>query len=162
MPTRFIAKHFPVPSPVADANGFAFDNNDVLTVRRIKNGSEITNYIPLAGSEVKTADFTLTAADNGKTFFFDSTTSITATLPSTTVAPGVAFTFIVKKLTTSSGHKVSPVSADYITGAGLTATDGQSVQCSAATDRVGDVVTVVADGVDGWFITSLIGTWAKV
>jgi len=119
---------------------------------------------PIATDDVKveTASLTLTAADDGATVIADSTTSVVVTLPDVaTCGEGVKFTLIVKQLTSSGGHAFSPAAADYITGNGLTAVVDKDLICGAAGDRVGDAITIVSDGVDGWFITSVVGTWAK-
>jgi hypothetical protein len=116
--------------------------------------------VPVNRTIIATASFTLTPADNGAVIICDSTTSIVAQLPAT--RKGLRFTLVVKQLTAASGHAFSPASVDYIAGNGLTNVDNQDIQCTAASDRVGDMVEIVGDGVDGWFVTSIIGTWAKV
>ena len=108
--------------------------------------------------EVKTASFTATAAQSGTTFVADSTTSIVVTLPSTQA--GLKYTLVVKQLTTSGGHAFSPAAADEIIGNGLASVDNKDVICTAATDREGDSITLVGDGVGGWMITAVTGTWA--
>lgn len=160
MPTRYIAKKFPVPDSVADANGFAFDENDNLKVNRVSaaTGAADSGYVPISKAETKTASFTITKADHGKTFICDSTTSIVATLPATQA--GLEFSLVVKQLTTSGGHAFSPAAVDKIMGNGLSKADDADLVCSAASDRVGDIVTLVGDGVDGWYIKSIVGTWA--
>ena len=73
----------------------------------------------------------------------------------------LAYTFIVKTLSATTGAQISPATADAIHGAGLTSVDDKDVINTAATDAEGDMVTIVGDGVDGWWITELEGTWAK-
>lgn len=104
------------------------------------------------------ATLTLTEADNHKTIFA-AVADLVVTLPATFV--GGHFTFIVKTLSTVTGLSISPVAADAIHGAGLTSVDDGDLVNTAATDAEGDSVTIVADGVDGWFIESINGTWAK-
>lgn len=110
--------------------------------------------------ETKTASFTLTAADSGKIFLIDGTASVVATLPST--ALGLEYTLIVKQLPGSgAGTAFSPAAADKIIGNGFTAADDKDAINSAASDALGDWLTVVGDGADGWYITSIKGTWAR-
>ncbi len=127
-----------------------------------------TTYRPAAGQEInykrtvetKTASFTLTAADSGKIFLIDGSASVVATLPST--AAGLEYTLIVKQLPGSgAGTAFSPAAADKIIGNGFTATDDKDAINSAASDALGDWITLVGDGVDGWYISSIKGTWAR-
>lgn len=109
---------------------------------------------------VKTANFTLTAAQSGGTYLCDAA-DIVVTLPATVA--GVQYTFIIgpNGLATVTGLSLSPVAADAIHGNGLTSVDNKDLINTAATDREGDFVTIVGDGVDGWFIVAINGTWAK-
>jgi len=118
---------------------------------------------PIASDYTKivTAATTLTAEDDGITLVANSTSSIVVTLPAVaTCGAGTKFTLVVKGLTSSGGHAFSPNSVDKIMGNGLTKADDADLVCSAATDRIGDACTIVSDGVDGWFITGITGTWA--
>lgn len=161
MPTRYIAKRFPVPDAVADANGFAFDSNDTLKVNRFQaaSGSPDSGYVPISAVEFKTNSFTITPGDHGKTFIATAGTSVVATLPATQA--GLTFTLVVGALTTSGGHAFSPASTDKLIGNGFTPADNKDAICSAATDRLGDAMTIVGDGLDGWYITAVTGTWAR-
>jgi hypothetical protein len=71
------------------------------------------------------------------------------------------YTFIVKTLSSTTGFSVSPAAADAIHGGGLTSVDDKDLINTAASDAEGDTVTIIGDGVDGWWITSIVGTWAK-
>lgn len=160
MATRFLHRGLDLDSANSTANPFAFDRNDVLSAKVVNAaGSAETRHVPAIGYEAKTSSFTVSKSDNGKVFKFDSTTSIVATLPATEA--GLTFTFVVGQLTAATGHSVSPAAADQIIGNGFTAADDKDAICSAATDRVGDAITIVGDGVDGWYITSVTGTWAR-
>ena len=159
MATRFIHRGVAAPDAVGTANGFGFDQNDTLQVKRVQDGAQATSWVPLDRVVKKTASFTVTAADHGTTFVFDSTTSVVATLPAT--VQGLRFRFLVEQLTTSGGHAVSPAAADQILGNGFTAADDKDAICSAASDAVGDWLEVTGDGELGWYITSIKGTWAR-
>lgn len=110
--------------------------------------------------ETKTAAYTLTAADSGKVFLANAASSVVFTLPATVL--GLTYTIICMTATTSGvGTSLSPAAADKIMGNGFTAADDKDAINTAATDVVGDTITVVGDGVDGWYITSVIGIWAR-
>jgi hypothetical protein len=109
-------------------------------------------------TETQDANFTLTSSDSGKTIIIDAA-DVVATLPAT--AAGVTYTFIVKTLSSTTGFSVSPAAADAIHGNGLTSVDDKDLINTAASDAEGDTVTIIGDGVDGWWITSIVGTWAK-
>ncbi len=108
---------------------------------------------------IATGDLTLTAANSGTTYIADAV-DLTFTLPAP--AAGLSFTFVVATLSSSTGLLISPVAADAIHGGGLTSVDDEDLKNTAATDVEGDMVSIVGDGADGWFITSIQGTWAKV
>jgi len=108
--------------------------------------------------ETKTASFTLSALDSGKLFIVDAA-DLVATLPAT--EKGVFFTFLVKTLSATTGFSLSPQAADQIIGGGITPADNKDLINSAATDAVGDLVTVMGDGDAGWYIVEKVGTWAR-
>lgn len=56
---------------------------------------------------------------------------------------------------------ISPNASDKIQGNGLSAQDNKDLLNTKATSSVGDEVTLVGDGTDGWLIQSIIGTWAR-
>lgn len=56
---------------------------------------------------------------------------------------------------------VSPNSADKIQGNGLTAADNKDLLNTKATSLVGDEVTLVGDGVDGYNIQEIVGIWSR-
>lgn len=114
----------------------------------------------------KTASFNVTAKDSGKTFLFDSTTQIIATLPKITKQlDGATFGFVVKQLDGgATGHKVAPQATDFIqyAAAGAAVTVGQGMVASVATDQVGQSVRLVADyASSSWYPVAVVGTWAK-
>lgn len=114
---------------------------------------------------VDTATFaTISAAvaakDSGKVFIIGAA-DLVATLPST--AAGLRYTFIVSAaaLSTGTGFSVSPAAADKIMGNGFTSADNKDAINSGGGDREGDLIEVTGDGADGWYITRLLGTWAR-
>lgn len=108
----------------------------------------------------KTAAYTLTAADSGKIFLANAASSVVFTLPATVL--GLRFTIVCMTATTSgAGTSFSPAAVDKIMGNAFTAADDKDAINTAATDVVGDMMTVVGDGVDGWYIVDVVGTWAR-
>lgn len=58
--------------------------------------------------------------------------------------------------------KITPNASDLIAGMELTASDADSINNTKATSRVGDEISLVADGTNGWNIVSVKGTWAQI
>ena len=159
MATRYIHRGLSAPDAVGHANGIGFDTNDNLVVRRIIGGVQTTSIVPLGGGSAPATSTTATSAQSGQTFVASSTTSVVISLP--TAAAGLTYTLVVgTAAATGAGHAFSPAATDFITGNGLTAVVNKDLICTAASDRVGDTVTIVG-ATGGWFITTIIGTWAK-
>lgn len=105
--------------------------------------------------ETKAEDFTLTPEDSGKTFIAGAA-DLVATLPPT--APGLIYTFVVGAVSAVTGFSVSPQATDkFIRGAKADDADLVNTQ---ATEAVGDSVTIMGDGNDGWLVLNTEGTWA--
>lgn len=103
--------------------------------------------------EIKTANYTCTEADSGKTFIANAA-DLVFTLPST--VSGLRYEFICAAVSAGTGLSISPAAADAINEG----TDNKDLINSGATDVLGDAVTVVGDGSTGWYTVSKIGTWA--
>lgn len=58
--------------------------------------------------------------------------------------------------------KITPNASDYIAGIELTASDADSINNTKATARVGDEISLIADGANGYFVSNLKGTWAQI
>jgi hypothetical protein len=102
----------------------------------------------------------LTADQTGQKFV--GAVDAVFTLPAAAVAlTGVSYEFECGAVSAGVGLSISPAAADHIRGNGLTSTDDKDLINTGATDRLGDSVRVYCDGVDGWVIDSVIGTWAK-
>ena len=112
------------------------------------------------GVIAKTAAFTVALpADNGKKFELELLTGMDVVLPAVSAAnKGQRVTFINALLPTSNVYKLSPAAGDRI---GYLA-DAAEYQNTAATDALGDFVTLESDGVDGWTIVAERGIWAVV
>lgn len=98
------------------------------------------------------------------------TDAITITLPATVV--GYAYTIRnggVKSTggatgTVSNGTclvTVSPNSSDKIAGLGVSAVDDKDYLNTKATSIVGDEISIIGDGANGWMVTKMIGIWAQ-
>lgn len=111
-----------------------------------------------AGVVTKDAAYTVTEADNGRTFVATAV-DLVFTLPAT--KNGLEYTFYTGLASTTTGLSISPAAADKINGLGITAADNKDLINTAATDAVGDCVTIRGDGVDGWYVVSIRGTWAR-
>lgn len=103
---------------------------------------------------------TLTAAQSSQKFV--GVVDAVFTLPAASAATkGVWYEFECGALSTGTGLSISPAAADHIRGNGLTSVDNKDLINSGASDRVGDMVRLYCDGVDGWVIEAVVGTWAK-
>jgi len=96
--------------------------------------------------------------------------AITITLPATVV--GYTFTVRnggVKKTGGPRGTgddgsvlvKIAPNASDLVAGGTWTAADNKYIANTKATAKVGDYITLVADGVNGWMVVDFKGIWAK-
>jgi len=110
---------------------------------------------PLA---TKTLDYTVLASESGTTFKI-ATDAKVFTLPSTEA--GLHYTFINSGADGAVLLTISPAAADAIHGRALSSVDNKDLLNTKATAKEGDFVTLVGDGVDGWFIVAIEGIWAK-
>ena len=102
----------------------------------------------------------LTAAQSGQRFV--GAVDAVFTLPAAAAATkGVEYEFETGAVSGGTGLSISPAAADHIRGNGLTSTDDKDLVNTGATDRLGDSVRIYCDGVDGWVIEAVVGTWAK-
>jgi hypothetical protein len=104
---------------------------------------------------------TLTAAQCGQKFV--GAVDVVFTLPAASAdTKGIWYEFECGAVSVGVGLCVSPAAADHIRGNGLTSVDDVDLKNTGATDRLGDMVRIYCDGVDGWVIDQIVGTWAKV
>lgn len=171
MATRFLHMGLQLEeSPYSDVAPFAVDENGVLAITRgnqWKNGSQTVDpqreRIPVSRMIVLPATTvlaTVAEADHGAVFVANSSATVTLQLPAASAKTGLTVTLTVGVLTSSGGHKVKPASGDTIVFTSAAA--GSSVECSAATDVLGDSLTLVADGGTKWYFTAKTGTWAAI
>lgn len=81
------------------------------------------------------------------------------TLPST--AAGLNYTIMNTGADGAVLVTISPAAADKISGVGLTAADDKDLLNTKATAKHGDMVRLIGDGVDGWVVAEMRGTWAR-
>lgn len=110
-------------------------------------------------TETKAANYTLTREDSGRVFVANAV-DLVFTLPAT--EDGLVYTFVVKTVSATTGLTVAPIAVDKVMGNGFTSLDNKGANNTPATDREGDLIEVVGDGLDGWYISRVIGTWARV
>ena len=117
----------------------------------------LANLMPVL---TKSADYTLTAADSGALVIVTGVDKV-LTLPATVA--GLVYTIVLAAagLSAGTGLSISPNASDKIIGNGFTAADDKDAILAGSGDRAGDSITLVGDGVDGWYITSLTGTWTR-
>lgn len=128
-----------------------------------KDGNQAVRFIGGTGVDVLTAAYTATKEDDGKTFLAGAVASVVVTLPSSDAdTEGMELTLALTGLASSgAGHAFSPQAADSIIGNGFTEAANKDAICSAASDRVGDSITLQSLGNGQWLITSVTGTWAR-
>lgn len=148
----------PVPFGVEDDGGLAIRRGSVWKGANASDpGVERIAVQRVIAATGTTAS--LSVADNGATVIVSNAASCIVSLPAT--QKGLTYTLVVGSLPTGLGHALSPVAADKIIGNGFTPADDKDALCAAAGDRLGDSITVVGDGVDGWYITAINGTWTN-
>lgn len=104
--------------------------------------------------ENKSASFTVTPEDSGKVFVITAV-DLDCTLPAT--EPGLYYTFVIETPSSSVGFEIDPAASDNINRG----TDGVTLKNTAATDAIGDAITIVGDpDGEGWLTMDKIGTWA--
>lgn len=134
----------------ANAPGFAYDSDD-----QILYGNVDGTQRPYATDAVKelTAAYTITAKENGTSFFLNSATEFAVTLPA--VAAGLRFRFYVKAAPSGASYTVvSASSANVIVGQVVT-TDVNSATDPDFEASGGDTISFV----DG---KAVKGDWAEV
>lgn len=119
-------------------------------------GGEV--YWDKAQRQTKSANFTAAEGDVGQIHDID-TDAVVVTLPSTVV--GMTFIFRNAGADGAVGFNLSPAALDKIMGAGLTSADDKDLINTKATAKKGDHVVLVGDGVNGWFVQEMVGTWAR-
>lgn len=108
----------------------------------------------------KAANYTVLAEDTG-TLFIVTAADLVLTLPSTAAGLHFRFQIAAAGLSSGTGLSISPAAADKIMGNGFTSADNKDAICAGSGDREGDYIDVTGDGVDGWYISGVSGTWTR-
>ena len=118
-----------------------------------------TGLLQHANSTVSTitTDTDLDVNDVGKVVKC-ATDSVTITLPAT--APGLTFTIVNTGAAGACALNVDPGASDWIRGCDIGGSDGAHIINTGATHVAGDMVRLVGDSGDGWYIAEMTGTWA--
>ena len=109
--------------------------------------------------KVITSSASVTPRDSGAVVICNGA-DLVVTLPIT--QEGLWFTIVTAVASSGTGTSVSPYSTDKIQGLGIIATtDNKDFLTSGASAAAGDILTVVGDGSDGWWVADSRGTWAR-
>jgi hypothetical protein len=103
--------------------------------------------------------YALTAAQSGAVYIGTKASATQViSLPVPTTA-GLRYTFVCGS---AAGElNIDPGAATYkITGPGITVVATKDLKNTAATNVLGDTVTMVSDGTDTWWVTAISGIWA--
>ncbi len=137
--------------------------NDTVPVQGLGNG---VNYLNIDSNK------TLALADNGVTQNVIAD-GITITLPATSAAGLYHFTIRNGGVPASSPVgagtgmdasaliTIAPNASDKISGLAFTPADNKAALNTKTTSRVGDFITLLSDGVDGWTVVSARGIWTR-
>lgn len=146
-------------SPVGSFVGFVhrFVSAGVVIVSFDANGY-IDPHVDYAKRELKSANYTLDAEDNGKLIAVD-TDAVVISVPA--IATGVGNVKVVNIAPYGTALiSLSPVSADSLLAADIAAGDGKDLRNTKATQRRGDSAVIDLGDADGYVVT-LKGTWAR-
>jgi hypothetical protein len=143
MATRWINKG-PTAEGTGNAHGFSANDDGVI----IHHNGEMFGVInsDKIWPVNKVGPRPATGYNSGTNFIAEIAGGIDVQLPPTKL--GYKFTLIVA---VAGPHKMTPVAVDKFIGRA----DGVALNLPA----VGDSVTVVGDGKDGWLIVAKAGTW---
>ena len=107
--------------------------------------------------ETVSADKPLDAQDTGKIIEVD-TDAVKLTLPSTVAG----ITYHIRNVGADGTVEIliDPASADLIAGPDIGGADDKDLINTKATQKKGDYVIIVGNGVAGWHVVDISGTWA--
>lgn len=125
--------------------------------------AQLTQYVGELKSttqltQTKSINYSMLEADSGYRTYVD-TDAVVITLPGTIA--GATYEFVNAGADGAVGFSLSPNAADRIFGAGLTSADDKDLINTKATAKKGDMVRLVGDGLNGWGVQAMTGTWAR-
>lgn len=132
-------------------------NLDVTGVIRVGSTPIDINSVNLV---TKSANYTVLATESGANFLMTGVDKI-FTLPATQLGLRFRFMLAAAGLSAGTGLQVAPAAVDKIMGNGFTSLDNKAAILAGASDREGDYIELTGDGVDGWYITDILGTWTR-
>lgn len=107
-----------------------------------------------------TANYTVKASDSGNLLIV-TTADLVLSLPATVKGYIFSVAVAAAALSVGTGLSLSPVALDQFIGNGFTPADNKDAINTGASDRAGDFIQVAGDGSLGYYITTVIGTWAR-
>lgn len=110
--------------------------------------------------QTKADNYTVVAADSDTIILVTGVDKV-ITLPATVAGLKITVILAAAGLSAATGLSISPAAADKIMGNGFTSADNKDAILAGSGDREGDLLELVGDGVDGWYITRVIGTWTR-
>lgn len=156
-----LRKALQLPSANGISGGFIIDAVTERIKASVKSSENYARYVRAEALVNVDGAFTILPSDDGKHFL--AIGDSIGTLPAASSATkGMKVRLTVGALAgAGAGHALSPNAADAIYGNGFAIADDKDAICSIGTDRVGDTIELECDGVNGWIITSVVGTWAR-
>jgi hypothetical protein len=159
MPTNMLRKARSQPKTGPGGLGIRADQNNVILVAKGTAGTT-QQVIPSLAVIVTplTAIYTVALpADHGKVFTLSAAAGFVITLPLITAAMrGQTVTFVNKTEATSNGYSLAPNAANSV---GFKANNTPMLN-TFGTDAVGDMITLMADGLTTWIPIAAKGIWA--
>lgn len=135
--------------------GMALSATEILVSPAELNAEPV---LPNEQYETVSTNKTLDEGDNGVIQVVD-TDAVVITLPATVV--GTSYTVMNGAADGAALVKIAPNASDKVMGNGYTSADNKYIGNTKATAKRGDYMKLVGDGVNGWMIVAVKGTWAK-
>ncbi len=145
------------PGTAAASKALVLDSSkDVTGVHKIGYTQEVEHAS--VKRETISASETLDEADVGQIIDVDTDAQV-LTLPATVV--GMRFRIRNAGADAAVLVTVSPNASDKIMGCGITSADNKDLLNTKATAKKGDYLDLLGDGVNGWYIQEMRGTWVR-
>lgn len=125
-----------------------------------QNSRYVNPLVPrgVRSTEYVSANKTLDEGDNGVAQVVTADAKV-VTLPATVVC--TTYRVINGCADGTCAVTISPAAADKIMGNGFTSADNKDAINTKATAKKGDYMVLVGDGVNGWMVQDVVGTWAR-
>lgn len=153
-------------SVVSGTNGLQWSNDGGVTNFPLVDKVHDINIAARPSIKASTADVTLVAKNSGSIYLANKAGSNHVfTLPAANTKAGLLYTFLA--LNTSFELRIVPQSADTLKGIRDTSGDtltliaGRGIK-NVTVFEVGDMVTLVSDGVNSWYPLAQVGNWTGI